>query len=168
MENQQASEIINRGAFLRGLGLSSTALMTFYCVRTLSSCSKNSDPQPAILTTPSTAQQAFNNFIILAVRQSRALVYIQHNPTITDGAQGLIQLILFLKPSGLKIVRTSYQRLAVGDCMISLSGAQNTFGTQLPTDAIIFDLTRLDDAGKDTEHWDVIEPVSSANKSKGF
>lgn len=93
-------------------------------------------------------QQAFNNFDTLAVRQSRASVYIQHNPKIADGAQGLIQLILFLKPSGLKIVRTSYQRLAEGDCVMTLSGAQNTFGSQPPTDAIIFDLTRLDDAGK--------------------
>ncbi|MBC8154078.1 MAG: Rieske (2Fe-2S) protein [Bacteroidetes bacterium] len=51
MENQQASGVIKRGEFLRELGLSSSALMAFYCLGTLSSCS-SSDPQPA--TTPPT------------------------------------------------------------------------------------------------------------------
>lgn len=113
-------------------------------------------------------QQAFNNLDTLAIRQSRALVYIQHNPTIADGAQGLIGLIGFLKQAGLKIVRTSYQRLSEGDCVMTLSGTQATAGTQPANYSIVFDLTRLDDAGKSTEHWDVLEPVSSANVSKAF
>ena len=44
---------MKRGAFLRELGLSSSTLMAFYCMGTLSSCSKSSDPQPAT-TTPTT------------------------------------------------------------------------------------------------------------------
>ncbi|RRB04570.1 QcrA and Rieske domain-containing protein [Larkinella rosea] len=43
--NQQ--EPIKRGEFLRSLGLSSAALMAFYCMGTLTSCSKGSDdPNP--------------------------------------------------------------------------------------------------------------------------
>lgn len=53
MENQQTTSVIKRGEFLRELGLSSSALMAFYCLGTLSSCSKSSDPQPAT-TTPGT------------------------------------------------------------------------------------------------------------------
>lgn len=44
---------MKRGQFLRELGLSSSALMAFYCMGTLSSCSKANDPQPAT-TTPTT------------------------------------------------------------------------------------------------------------------
>lgn len=43
--NQQ--QPIKRGEFLRNLGLSSAALMAFYCMGTLTSCSKGSDdPDP--------------------------------------------------------------------------------------------------------------------------
>ncbi|MGA0556327.1 ubiquinol-cytochrome c reductase iron-sulfur subunit [Larkinella sp. VNQ87] len=43
--NQQ--EPIKRGEFLRSLGLSGAALMAFYCMGTLTSCSKDSDdPDP--------------------------------------------------------------------------------------------------------------------------
>ncbi len=38
---------MNRGEFIRNLGLSSAALMSFYCMGTLTSCSKGSDPAPA-------------------------------------------------------------------------------------------------------------------------
>ena len=51
MEDQPTSNVIKRGEFLRELGLSSSALMAFYCLgTTLSSCSKSSDPQPATTT----------------------------------------------------------------------------------------------------------------------
>ena len=40
-------EPIKRGEFLRSLGMSSAALMAFYCMGTLTSCSKGSDdPDP--------------------------------------------------------------------------------------------------------------------------
>lgn len=39
---------MNRGEFLRSLGMSSAALMAFYCMGTgLTACSKSSDPTPA-------------------------------------------------------------------------------------------------------------------------
>ncbi len=47
MKNQPTIDVMKRGEFMRTLGLSSSALMAFYCMGTLSSCSKDSDPQPA-------------------------------------------------------------------------------------------------------------------------
>jgi cytochrome b6-f complex iron-sulfur subunit len=44
METKQA-ENVSRGQFLRSLGLSSSALMAFYCMGTLTSCSSD-DPNP--------------------------------------------------------------------------------------------------------------------------
>jgi len=42
--------ILNRGEFLRSLGLSSGALMALYCMGTLTSCSNASDPDPVTPT----------------------------------------------------------------------------------------------------------------------
>ncbi len=44
----------SRAEFIRGLGLSSAALMSFYCMGTLTSCSSKSDPAP-VTTTPPTS-----------------------------------------------------------------------------------------------------------------
>jgi cytochrome b6-f complex iron-sulfur subunit len=38
---------INRGAFLKDLGLSSSALMAFYCLGGLTACSSETEPSPA-------------------------------------------------------------------------------------------------------------------------
>ncbi len=47
METQK-SEQLNRGEFLRSLGMSSAALMAVYCMGTLTSCSSgSSDPTPS-------------------------------------------------------------------------------------------------------------------------
>ncbi|MFD2932571.1 Rieske 2Fe-2S domain-containing protein [Spirosoma flavum] len=48
-------EQMKRGEFLRSLGMSSAALMAFYCMGTsLTSCSKSSDPTPTTPTTGTT------------------------------------------------------------------------------------------------------------------
>lgn len=114
-------------------------------------------------------QQAFNNFDTLTVRRSRALVYVQHNPTLQDGTKGLIGLVVFLKNSGLRIARTSYQRLAEGDFILTLSGTQATPpGAPGSNDTVVFDITRLDEAGKIAEHWDALEATKTADKPKVF
>ncbi|MFD2571347.1 ubiquinol-cytochrome c reductase iron-sulfur subunit [Spirosoma soli] len=48
MKNNLKTTEMNRGEFLRSLGMSSAALMSFYCMGTLTSCSSssNNDPQP--------------------------------------------------------------------------------------------------------------------------
>ncbi len=53
METKEKNTV-NRGEFLRSLGLSTSALMAFYCMgTTLSSCStKDDDPTPTTPTTP--------------------------------------------------------------------------------------------------------------------
>ena len=46
METQE-KKIVSRGEFLRSLGVSSSALMAFYCMGTLTACSsKDDDPTP--------------------------------------------------------------------------------------------------------------------------
>ncbi len=52
MQDKPTTEALNRSEFLRSLGLSSAALMAFYCMGTLTSCSSSkSDPAPATIPT---------------------------------------------------------------------------------------------------------------------
>ncbi|MEZ0540461.1 Rieske 2Fe-2S domain-containing protein [Fibrella arboris] len=46
----KAETTVSRGEFIRSLGMSSAALMAFYCMGTLSSCKGSSDPSPAVIT----------------------------------------------------------------------------------------------------------------------
>lgn len=46
METTEKKEVLKRGEFLRSLGASSAALMAFYCMGTLTSCSGTEDPGP--------------------------------------------------------------------------------------------------------------------------
>lgn len=51
-QTQVSQPDLSRGEFIRSLGMSSAALMAFYCLGTLSSC-KGSDPAPApVVITP--------------------------------------------------------------------------------------------------------------------
>ena len=52
MKASTTTDQMKRGEFLRSLGLSSAALMSFYCMGTLTSCSSGDDPAPATPTTP--------------------------------------------------------------------------------------------------------------------
>lgn len=56
MKANPTTDQMKRGEFLRSLGLSSAALMSFYCMGTLTSCSSGDDPAPATggTTTPGT------------------------------------------------------------------------------------------------------------------
>lgn len=42
----EKNEVLKRGEFLRSLGLSASALMAFYCMGTLTSCSSGDEPGP--------------------------------------------------------------------------------------------------------------------------
>ncbi|MBO0950545.1 Rieske 2Fe-2S domain-containing protein [Fibrella sp. HMF5405] len=48
---QEPETTLSRGEFIRSLGMSSAALMAFYCMGTLSSCkSSTTDPSPGVIT----------------------------------------------------------------------------------------------------------------------
>lgn len=113
-------------------------------------------------------QQAFNHYDTLAVRQSRALVYTQHNPLAGNGAIGLIQLLLYLKSTGSQTVMVGYQRLAEGDFVLTMSNTQTTPAVPGFTNLIGFDLIRLNEAGKDAEHWDVLQEIIGVDKRQVF
>ncbi len=113
-------------------------------------------------------QYIFNRYDTLAIRQNWTPTYVQHNPLDRDGIKGLIELVLFLKNTGATTVLTGYQRLAEGDFVMTLSHAQTTPAVPGFADIIFFDLFRLDDAGRHAEHWDALQELNGADKSKVF
>lgn len=113
-------------------------------------------------------QRAFNQYDTLVVRQTRTRTYLQHNPTAGNGAGALIGLLSFLKTHGFRTTVTGYQQLAEGDFVLELSNYQTTPAFPGFTNSLAFDLTRLDENGLDAEHWDVLEELGTADKSKAF
>ncbi|WP_156175908.1 nuclear transport factor 2 family protein [Hymenobacter terrenus] len=113
-------------------------------------------------------QRAFNSYDTLLVRQTHTPEYIQHNPLAPNGVGGLIGLLTFLKSQGITTTLTTYQQLAEGDFVLALNNYQTKPGVPGFTDPIGFDLIRVDETGKAAEHWDVLEELNGADKSKVF
>jgi predicted SnoaL-like aldol condensation-catalyzing enzyme len=86
-----------------------------------------------------------------------AEIYIQHNPTLPNGRQGLIDFVRFLKSLDPVPVITVKHILADGDLVAVHWHASATPGNEF-TGQAGFDLFRLD-GSRIVEHWDVIQDV---------
>lgn len=98
MKSNPTTDQMNRGEFLRSLGMSSAALMAFYCMgTTLTSCSKSStnDPTP---TTPTTGTGLSGN---------------------ADSAKGAINYTLDLTDSNYNKLKTAGQYVIVGSTLVA-------------------------------------------------
>jgi predicted SnoaL-like aldol condensation-catalyzing enzyme len=92
--------------------------------------------------------------------------YIQHNPLVADGPEGLRAFVDFLK-ADYPDARSEIKRIfADGDYVII-----HVHSVRIPNTRgrAIFDLFKLED-GKIVEHWDAIQeiPESSANSNGMF
>ena len=101
-----------------------------------------------------TAERVVTEFLAgnTALRDELLSDYIQHNPFIPDGAEGIAGLIDSLGGNP-----NDYQwSIAEGDLALTytryLSEAMGT------GPLVAVDIWRFDEAGKVTEHWDVLEP----------
>ena len=106
METETTPNQMKRGEFLRGLGMSSAALMAFYCMGTgLTACgSKSSDPTPATTTTGGGTGVTGN----------------------AETAKGAINFTLDLTTTDFKALKTEGQFVKVGDVLVA-----NTKGNKL-------------------------------------
>jgi predicted SnoaL-like aldol condensation-catalyzing enzyme len=83
--------------------------------------------------------------------------YIQHNPLVPDGLDGVMG---FLKQAGR--VRCEVKRIAIdGDLAFVHVRYLDLFGTETAG----VDIFRFNDAGKIVEHWDVLQPVPAESKN---
>jgi predicted SnoaL-like aldol condensation-catalyzing enzyme len=92
--------------------------------------------------------------------------YTQHNPTATDGPEGLKGFIQFLRDKFPQSHSDIVQAFADGDYVILHVRSIRSPGT---SGRAIFDLFKLEH-GKVVEHWDAVQgiPASSANANGMF
>jgi predicted SnoaL-like aldol condensation-catalyzing enzyme len=83
--------------------------------------------------------------------------YIQHNPLVADGIDGVMA---FLKQAGR--VPCEVKRVAI-DAELAFVHVRylNLFGQEIAG----VDIFRFNDEGKSLEHWDVLQPVPATSKN---
>lgn len=89
--------------------------------------------------------------------------YIQHNPMLPNGPEGLISYVKMLKSQSPAPVLTVKHVLAGGD-LVAIHWHSSTTPDNESTGQAGFDLFRLDN-GTIVEHWDVIQNVSAKTAS---
>jgi predicted SnoaL-like aldol condensation-catalyzing enzyme len=83
--------------------------------------------------------------------------YIQHNPLVADGVDGVMA---FLKQAGR--VPCEVKRIAIdGDLAFVHVRYLSLFGQETAG----VDIFRFDEAGKILEHWDVLQPVPATSQN---
>ncbi|WP_171177635.1 nuclear transport factor 2 family protein [Ruegeria sp. HKCCD8929] len=87
--------------------------------------------------------------------------YIQHNPQVPTGAEGLLGLIPLVEQSGMTV--TTHRVIAEGDLVVLHNTYENAdaFGA---SSLAAFDVFRVKD-GKVAEHWDNLQPVPDTTVS---
>jgi predicted SnoaL-like aldol condensation-catalyzing enzyme len=93
--------------------------------------------------------------------------YLQHNPRIADGIDGLEAFIGTLRQD-FPALRAEVKRIfADGDFVIA-----HVYGVRVPGQpgTAIVDIFRLDPDGRIVEHWDVMQPIpeTAANQNGMF
>ncbi|MEM9436120.1 MAG: nuclear transport factor 2 family protein [Pseudomonadota bacterium] len=96
-----------------------------------------------------------------AARQLVTEDYIQHNPAVPTGAEGLMGLIPLVEQSGM--TATTYRVLSEGDLVVLHSVYDNADAFGAPSLAA-FDVFRVEN-GKVAEHWDNLQPVPETTVS---
>lgn len=82
--------------------------------------------------------------------------YIQHNPAIADGLEGLGAALAGMAENGISMVYTDTP-IVIAQGNFVLTGSEGTFGGK-PT--AFYDLFRVEDS-KIVEHWDTISEIPS-------
>lgn len=96
-----------------------------------------------------------------AARQLLAPDYIQHNPAIPTGADGLLNLIPVAKETGLTV--TTHRVITEGDIVVAHNTFENADAFGAPR-LVSFDVFRVDD-GVLVEHWDNLQVPPSETAS---
>lgn len=96
-----------------------------------------------------------------AARQLVTDDYIQHNPQVQTGADGLVGLIPLVEQSGMTV--TTHRVITEGDLVVLHSTFNNADAFGAPSLAA-FDVFRVEN-GKVAEHWDNLQPIPETTAS---
>lgn len=111
-------------------------------------------------------EAAFNTKDFSAAARYLADDYVQHNPLIADGAEGLRARLDYLKENFPTLSVEVKRMIAEGDLVCAHVHAVRVPGQR---GVAIMDIFRLDD-GKLAEHWDVLQdiPAEALNQNGMF
>ncbi|MBE1285285.1 MAG: hypothetical protein GJ676_18375 [Rhodobacteraceae bacterium] len=87
--------------------------------------------------------------------------YVQHNPQVPTGADGLAGLIPLVEQSGMTV--TTHRVIAEGDMVVLHNTFDNADAFGAPSLAA-FDVFRVEN-GKVAEHWDNLQPIPDTTAS---
>ncbi|MEM1162605.1 MAG: nuclear transport factor 2 family protein [Pseudomonadota bacterium] len=87
--------------------------------------------------------------------------YIQHNPQVQTGAEGLVGFIPFVEKSGMTV--TTHRIITEGNMVVLHNTFHNADAFGAPSLAA-FDVFRVED-GKVAEHWDNLQPIPEKTMS---
>ncbi|KIC45135.1 mucin [Ruegeria sp. ANG-S4] len=96
-----------------------------------------------------------------AARQLVTADYIQHDPQVPTGAEGLMGLIPLVQQSGM--TATTHRVITEGDMVVLHNTYDNADAFGAPSLAA-FDIFRVED-GKIAEHWDNLQPIPETTAS---
>lgn len=96
-----------------------------------------------------------------AARPLLAPDYIQHNPDVPTGADGLLNLIPALEQSGMTM--TTHRVIAEGDLVVLHNTFSNAHAFGAP-ELAAFDVFRVEN-GVVAEHWDNLQPIPETTVS---
>lgn len=88
--------------------------------------------------------------------------YLQHNPAVADGLEGLGNAMKYFAENGMVMEYTKLHKV-LGEGNFVLSMSEGKFGKAEPT--AFYDLFRLEN-GQIVEHWDVIAPIPPKSEWK--
>lgn len=115
-----------------------------------------SDPRDIVVKATT---ELFVNKDIGAIDRYFGPTYIQHNPSVADGLEGLRALAVSLAKSP-EFKVTPHRVIADGDLVV-LHSTYAGFG---PVPLVAFDIFRVAN-GRIVEHWDALSPVTLPNPS---
>ena len=107
MENQPTSNAISRSEFLRSLGLSSAALMSIYCLGTLTACSGSKDDPTPTPTAPGTGLTGNADTSQGAINFSLDLTATTYATLKTEGSAVVVGSVIVARAKGNKLVALS-------------------------------------------------------------
>ena len=110
-------------------------------------------------------QRIFGDLDALAVDEHMSKNFIQHNPTITDGPEGVKQLVQMLASQGVPKQKVEFKHVVADGDIVVLHSRYEMAGKEWR----FIDIYRVED-GKLAEHWDAMmqAPDSRANNNSMF
>lgn len=108
-------------------------------------------------------QELFGNHDLTALDRYWTKDYIQHNPTMTDGTEGVKQFVQKLGLQNTPKFKVEFLRVAAEGDLVFVQTRQPRMGES--PEMVIVDIFRVE-KGKIAEHWDVMQPVPADKTNK--